>query len=123
VSRHRFYTERIYVWYRTRSIIFDFYNTNICFGNVHYIKMYKCNRQGKNWEEVIDLTITVEVRKGNLEKAMRVLKKKVQKEGIIKDLRAKQYYEKPSEVRRRKKKEGIKNFKKKMKKLELIRGY
>tara|TARA_A100001388_G_scaffold184478_1_gene138428 strand:+ start:845 stop:1054 length:210 start_codon:yes stop_codon:yes gene_type:complete len=69
------------------------------------------------------LTITVEVRKGNLEKAMRVLKKKVQKEGIIKDLRAKQYYEKPSEVRRRKKKEGIKNFKKKMKKLELIRGY
>ena len=69
------------------------------------------------------MTITVEVRKGNLEKAMRVLKKKVQKEGIIKDLRAKQYYEKPSEVRRRKKKEGIKNFKKKMKKLEQIRGY
>ncbi len=69
------------------------------------------------------MSITVEVRKGNLEKAMRVLKKKVQKEGIIKDLRAKQYYEKPSEVRRRKKKEGIKNFKKKMKKLELIRGY
>ena len=54
---------------------------------------------------------------------MRVLKKKVQKEGIIKDLRAKQYYEKPSEVKRRKKKEGIKNFKKKMKKLEAIRGY
>ena len=69
------------------------------------------------------MTITVEVRKGNLEKAMRVLKKKVQKEGIIKDLRAKQYYEKPSEVRRRKKKEGIKNFKKKMKKLEAMRGY
>ena len=69
------------------------------------------------------MSIVVEVRKGNLEKAMRVLKKKVQKEGIIKDLRAKQYYEKPSEVRRRKKKEGIKNFKKKMKKLELIRGY
>ena len=69
------------------------------------------------------MSIVVEVRKGNLEKAMRVLKKKVQKEGIIKDLRAKQYYEKPSEVRRRKKKEGIKNFKKKMKKLEQMRGY
>jgi len=74
-------------------------------------------------KEVINLSIVVEVRKGNLEKAMRVLKKKVQKEGIIKDLRAKQYYEKPSEVKRRKKKEGIKNFKKKMKKLEAIRGY
>jgi small subunit ribosomal protein S21 len=74
-------------------------------------------------KEVINLSIVVEVRKGNLEKAMRVLKKKVQKEGIIKDLRAKQYYEKPSEIKRRKKKEGIKNFKKKMKKLEQLRGY
>ena len=69
------------------------------------------------------MTITVEVRKGNLEKAMRVLKKKVAKEGIIKTLKEKQYFEKPSEIKRRKKKEGIKNFKKKMKKIELIRGY
>ena len=69
------------------------------------------------------MTITVEVRKGNLEKARRVLKKKVAKEGIIKTLKEKQYFEKPSEIKRRKKKEGIKNFKKKMKKLELIRGY
>ena len=60
------------------------------------------------------MTITVEVRKGNLEKAMRVLKKKVQKEGIVRLLKQKQYYEKPSEIKRRKKKEGIKNFKKKM---------
>ena len=69
------------------------------------------------------MTITVEVRKGNLEKAMRVLKKKVQKEGIVRLLKQKQYYEKPSEIKRRKKKECIKNFKKKMKKLEQIRGY
>ena len=67
--------------------------------------------------------IEVQVRNGNLEKAMRVLKKKVAKEGIIKTLKEKQYFEKPSEIKRRKKKEGIKNFKKKMKKLELIRGY
>ena len=69
------------------------------------------------------MTITVEVRKGNLEKAMRVLKKKETKEGIIKTLKQKQYYIKPSEIKREKKKEGIKNFKKKMKKLELTRGY
>ena len=54
---------------------------------------------------------------------MRVLKKKVAKEGIIKTLKEKQYFEKPSEIKRRKKKEGIKNFKKKMKKLMLTRGY
>ena len=69
------------------------------------------------------MSITVEVRKGNLEQAMRVLKKKVQKEGIIKDYRAKSVYEKPSEIKRRKKKEGIANFKKKQKKLRQQRGF
>ena len=69
------------------------------------------------------MSITVEVRKGNLEKAMRVLKKKVQKEGIVRDLKLKQYYEKPSEIKRRKKKEGIANVKKKQAKLKRIRGY
>ena len=69
------------------------------------------------------MTITVQVRQGNLEQAMRVLKKKVQREGIIKDFRAKSVFEKPSEKKRRKKKEGIANFKKKQKKLRLTRGY
>jgi small subunit ribosomal protein S21 len=62
--------------------------------------------------------ILVEVRGGNLEKAMRVLKKKVMKEGLVKELRARQYYQKPSEIKREKKKEGIKNYKIKKKKLE-----
>ena len=54
---------------------------------------------------------------------MRVLKRKIQKEGIIKELRMRQYYEKPSEKLRRKKKENIANVKKRMKKLARIRGY
>lgn len=69
------------------------------------------------------MSITVQVRQGNLEQAMRVLKKKVQREGIIKDFRAKSVYEKPSEKKRRKKKEGIANYKKKQKKLRLQRGF
>ena len=64
------------------------------------------------------MSITVEVRGGNLEKAMRVLKKKIQKEGLMKELRRRQSYQKPSEIKREKKKEGIKNFKKKMAKLK-----
>ena len=67
--------------------------------------------------------IEVQVRGGNLEKAMRVLKKKVMKEGIVKELRRRQYFQKPSEIKREKKKEGIKNYKKKQKKLELQSGY
>ncbi len=69
------------------------------------------------------MSITVEVRKGNLEQAMRVLKRKVQKEGLVKELRMRQYYEKPSEKLRRKKKENIANCKKKAKKLARVRGY
>ena len=54
---------------------------------------------------------------------MRVLKKKVMKEGIVKEIKRRQFYMKPSEVKREAKKEGIKNFKKKMAKLERQRGY
>ena len=69
------------------------------------------------------MSIEIEVRKGNLEQAMRVLKRKTQKEGIVKELKMRQYYEKPSEKKRRKKKENIANVKKLQKKLARIRGY
>ncbi len=69
------------------------------------------------------MSITIEVRKGNVEQAMRVLKRKVQKEGLVKELRERQYYEKPSAKKRRKKKENIANCKKLKKKLERLRGY
>ena len=54
----------------------------------------------------------IEVRNGNLEKAMRVMKKKLQKEGVFRLYKEKQYYEKPSAIKRRKKKEGIARRKK-----------
>jgi len=69
------------------------------------------------------LSVTIQVRNGNIEQAMRVLKKKLQKDGLLKSLKDKQYYEKPSAKKRRKKKEGIANFKKQQKKLIAIRGY
>ena len=69
------------------------------------------------------MSITVEVRGGNLEKAMRVLKKKVQKAGIIKDLRAKQYFSKPSEIKREKAKERAKVIRKAQKANDETLGY
>ena len=69
------------------------------------------------------MSITIQVRNGNLEQALRVLKKKSQKIGLLKELKARQYFEKPSEKKRRKKKEGIANFKKKQAKLLRTRGY
>lgn len=69
------------------------------------------------------MSITVDVRNGNVEQAMRVLKRKVMKEGLVKELRERQSFEKPSEKKRRKRKENIANVKKEKKKLERQRGY
>ena len=51
--------------------------------------------------------ITIEVRNNNIEKALRVLKKKLNKDGQMKELKQRQYYQKLSEIKREKKKEGI----------------
>ncbi|MDA0349760.1 MAG: 30S ribosomal protein S21 [Verrucomicrobia bacterium] len=51
------------------------------------------------------MALEVEIRKGEpTERALRRLKKKIDREGIIIAARAKRYFEKPCEVRRRKKK-------------------
>lgn len=51
------------------------------------------------------MPVEVTIRKGEtMDRALRRLKKKLDREGIIRDARAKRYFEKPCEVRRRKKK-------------------
>ncbi len=51
------------------------------------------------------MPVEVKIRKGEpMERALRRLKKRLDREGVIKDVRAKRYFEKPSEVKRRKKK-------------------
>ena len=47
--------------------------------------------------------LQVEVYDGQVEKAIRILKKKVKESNLFLDLRKKSYYEKPSRVRREKK--------------------
>jgi len=56
--------------------------------------------------------VKVDVRHGNIEQALRILKRKVQKEGIIRIAREKEFYEKPTAKRQRKKKQNIKNVRK-----------
>ncbi|MDM8544783.1 30S ribosomal protein S21 [Desulfococcaceae bacterium HSG9] len=50
--------------------------------------------------------IQVRVFDNDLEKAMRILKKKIQNDGLFKRLKLKKSYEKPSEYRRRKQREA-----------------
>ena len=51
--------------------------------------------------------IEVKVYDNDLEKAMRILKKKIQNDGLFKRLKLKKSYEKPSEFRRRKQREAL----------------
>ena len=54
--------------------------------------------------------IEVLVRDNNVEKALRVLKKKLQKDGLFRDLRLRQHYEKPSLKKQRKLKESLRRI-------------
>ena len=52
------------------------------------------------------MSLDVQVRKGEpMERALRRLKKRLDREGVIRDVREKRYFEKPSQAKRRKKKE------------------
>tara|TARA_B100000029_G_C17565230_1_gene954812 strand:- start:2078 stop:2281 length:204 start_codon:yes stop_codon:yes gene_type:complete len=65
----------------------------------------------------------VVVKNDNVERAMRTLKKKLQKEGVLKELKQRQYFEKPSAKRARKKAEGIKRYQRNLRKQMERLGY
>lgn len=52
----------------------------------------------------------VEVRNNDVTRALRKLKKLMNNEGMIKDMRKKEYYEKPSAVKRREKAQARKRW-------------
>ena len=56
--------------------------------------------------------MNVLVKDNDVEFALRLLKKKVQKAGVLQELRRRRSYEKPSQRRRRQKRAGIKNARK-----------
>ena len=56
--------------------------------------------------------IKIEVKDNNVEQALRVLKRKLQRDGFYKIIKLKSYYEKPSEKKKRILQENIKRVKK-----------
>lgn len=65
----------------------------------------------------------IQVRDNNLEQAMRVLKKKLQREGIFREMKVRRAYEKPSERRVREKAEALRRMRKLMRKRLEREGY
>ena len=60
--------------------------------------------------------ITIEVR-NNAEKAIKLLKKKINAEGTLKECRDRQFYEKPTDKRRRQKAQAIRRIERQLQKL------
>ena len=60
----------------------------------------------------MEVVIKIEVKDNNVEQALRILKKKLQRDGFFKIIKLKNTYEKPSEKKKRIKQESIKRVKK-----------
>ncbi|RKX76417.1 MAG: 30S ribosomal protein S21 [Spirochaetes bacterium] len=58
-----------------------------------------------------------------LEKALKRFKRIVEKEGIIREWKKREYYEKPSTIKNKKKKALERKIQKKMRKMQAIKSY
>lgn len=80
--------------------------------------MRRNNRKNDN-SQSFGNGLTVEVRNGDFNKALRIFKKKVMEAGIIQEVRDRQEYTKPSEKRAKAKAAGIARWKKKQRQMEM----
>lgn len=55
---------------------------------------------------------------GNLAKAMKVMKRKLQQEGLFREMKQRRFHEKPSDKRKRKQKESLRRERKRLAKLK-----
>lgn len=65
----------------------------------------------------------VQVRDNNIEQALRALKKKMQREGIYREMKMRRHFEKPSEKRVREESEAMRRYRKLMRKRMDRDGY
>lgn len=58
----------------------------------------------------------VSVRDNNVDQALRALKKKLQREGVFREMKLRRHFEKPSQRRTREKAEAVRRYRKVMRK-------
>lgn len=78
--------------------------TNLYYAN-HYANLSRS--KGGNY-----IVIEVHVRDNNIEQALRALKKKLQREGVYREMKMRKHFEKPSERRVREQQEASRRFRK-----------
>jgi len=87
--------------------------------NKHQNKNFYSNDKSKKHQPQ-PKGLKVEVRDNDVNKALRLFKKKVQEDGLLQELRAREFYEKPTAKRKRKKAAGIARQKKKLRDQQLL---
>jgi small subunit ribosomal protein S21 len=70
-----------------------------------------------------ECSVQVLVRDNNVDQALRVLKKKMQREGIFREMKQRRNYEKPSERRAREKSDAVRRYRKMLRKRMEREGY
>lgn len=68
------------------------------------VRVYNKRRNG--------ILVQVLVRDNNVDQALRALKKKMQREGIFREMKMRDFYEKPSQKRAREKAEAVRRVRK-----------
>ncbi len=63
------------------------------------------------------------VRDTNVDQALRALKKKMQREGVFREMKLRRAFEKPSEKRAREKAEAVRRYRKMLRKRQEREGY
>ena len=74
-------------------------------------------------DDKVKRNVQVSVRDNNVDQALKVLKKKMQREGVFREMKLRRSYEKPSERRARERAEAVRRHRKLMRKRLEREGY
>ena len=85
--------------------IFLFFKTHATKAKLATLELWK------NWKEVITI-VQVVVRDNNIDQALRALKKKMQREGLFREMKIRRHYEKPSVKKARERSEAVRRYRK-----------
>jgi len=80
----------------------------------HYLRTLDRRPQGSgiSAERGEIVLVTVNVRDNNVDQALKVLKKKMQREGLFREMKLRRDFEKPSEKKKREKAESVRRWRK-----------
>jgi small subunit ribosomal protein S21 len=81
---------------------------NFALAFIHNFTYIPASQPGKEVSRMVEVT----VRDNNMDQALRVLKKKMQREGIYREMKMRKHYEKPSERRVREAGEAVRRARK-----------